>query len=250
MSEIYVFKDKALEEIDAIQSEIGDIYSIINYIGNVTTPSQNSVSFSSSRTWTCPEGVTKVCALLQSGGQGGYSIGCLNGKDQSGSSADDYMQMSCSATKSGRATLVKNIKVVPGQTYDIVVGAGGTAGVADLTDATNGTIVKSPAGEMGGESSAFGYSSEDTSLTKLYQYTTSPTLKTQWLYNNGSGSSLTQYNEVTGSTSVPYYSLTDTLDLYNGANAYYNSQKAGSVNGKTYRDSQGKGASGRVMLFY
>lgn len=74
-------------------------------------------SFISSNTWVAPAGVTSVEYLVVGGGGGGggaYDTGSAGGGG-------------------GGLVLYGTLSVVPGETYSIVVGAGGTGGTADRT---------------------------------------------------------------------------------------------------------------------
>jgi trimeric autotransporter adhesin len=98
-----------------------------NSSGIVERPKVN-IGFSSSTTWTCPTGVTKIYIELwgASGGGGGGSgaytnNGCMvwNGLGWSGS-------MGGSGGSGGYNS--DTVSVVPGQTYSLIVGIGGSGG--------------------------------------------------------------------------------------------------------------------------
>jgi hypothetical protein len=75
-------------------------------------------------TWTCPDGVTSVCAVAVGGGGGGGTGGSNMFQSYSGGG--------------GGLGWKNNIPVIPGQTYTVVVGAGGVAAAEQLTSPMNG----------------------------------------------------------------------------------------------------------------
>ncbi|GHU60672.1 hypothetical protein FACS1894171_2450 [Clostridia bacterium] len=93
-------------------------------------PYANSQTFNSSGTWRCPAGVTKVDVWLVGGG--------------GSSQYDNYVAYGGGG---GYTRLVQNITVSPNSNYSVAVGAGGSGPASG-----NGTF------NLGGQSSAFGYS--------------------------------------------------------------------------------------------
>ncbi len=99
---------------------------------------KNKAAFTSSGTWVCPAGITRVFLRIVGGGGGGggcdeiYRLSYTPGTGGGGGSA---------------AALETLVEVSPGTSYSIVVGAGGTGG--STTAASGGT---------GGTSSALGIS--------------------------------------------------------------------------------------------
>lgn len=78
-----------------------------------------------STNWTCPDGVFDIIVMLVGGGGGGQSA--VNTTDGSGG-------------QGGRAIIVHNVSVIPGNSYKITIGSGGNAN------------------SNGGTTTAFGYS--------------------------------------------------------------------------------------------
>jgi len=78
-----------------------------------------------SHTWTAPEGVTAVAAVAIGGGGGGTGGAVDGGEAMSGGGG-------------GGLGWNNNITVVPGQTYNLVVGEGGAGSATRRRDANNG----------------------------------------------------------------------------------------------------------------
>lgn len=87
----------------------------------------------SSKSWTCPDGVILISALIVGGGGGGGD----RGKGSIGGGGG----------QGGEAILVRDIKVIPGNEYEIIIGAGGERGWSALGDD----------GSKGGNTTAFGF---------------------------------------------------------------------------------------------
>lgn len=101
---------------------------------------QNAVFLTSSQSWVCPEGVTKILLTLQGGGGGGGS--CLpywNG----------YSAGSGNQGLAGDYVLSVPLIVTPGTSYYVTIGGGGPAGVIDNPSGT----YQEPAGHAGGVTS-------------------------------------------------------------------------------------------------
>ena len=112
----------------------------------------NSAEFLESGTWVCPEGVYRVAALIQNGGSGSPGASVCSVFE----SPYTYGTRISSSGRAGNVSLVHNIPVTPGESYPIIIGAGGAAGAKPTTyNYTTGYVIK-PAG-AGGMSSAFGY---------------------------------------------------------------------------------------------
>lgn len=100
----------------------------------------STVDFTSSGTWVCPQGVTKVIAFGYGGGAGGDAYGLA------GPNPDAILYHKPAAQSS-----VLFLSVTPGTTYDIIVGAGGSGASssnAGFVSGSNGsnTIFKILAG--------------------------------------------------------------------------------------------------------
>ena len=87
-----------------------------------STPSLQTVVFASSGSWTAPTGVTKIFAYCIGGGGGGGGTGLAD----------------VNAIAGGGGLAVGELTVVPGTTYTITVGAGGT-GSNTTTGGSGGT---------------------------------------------------------------------------------------------------------------
>ncbi|MDL2288260.1 hypothetical protein LJC32_02645 [Oscillospiraceae bacterium OttesenSCG-928-F05] len=136
-----VEQDAVLEEIET--NVVAEVQAVKDFLSTLTTasyavcPYANREEIKSSRAWVCPEGVTKLDAVLVGGGGGGV-IGDSNGSSGGGG---------------GYFKVVKNIAVTPGTSYPIVVGTGGSAGTASTVGGTGGTTSafgSTAAGGLGG----------------------------------------------------------------------------------------------------
>ena len=88
--------------------------------------------FSSSGTWTCPAGVTRIWVLAQGGGAGGNG-----GRNTTGQN---------SILSAGTSPYLVQLNVTPNTTYSITIGSGGagggnrTSGVANASPGGNTTF--------------------------------------------------------------------------------------------------------------
>lgn len=99
-----------------------------NQLSNSIKPYKLLEKITSSKRWVCPDGVFYITALIVGGGGGGAVTDWRAGGGQGG----------C-------CMLVRDIKVVPGQEYSIVIGTGGTAGRLSVSPS------------KGGDTKAFGF---------------------------------------------------------------------------------------------
>jgi hypothetical protein len=151
---------------------ISDAEFLANYApSGAITGYQNRVVITSGSTWTVPEGVTEIRAVLIGGGSGGQAG--YNG--QSGESGGDYPKLSYhhandedspelfeyngnagdggeggQAGQGGKVVDTGVLSVTPGQTFNLSIGAGGSGGSA------NGA-----AGASGGDTEFGAYSTEN-----------------------------------------------------------------------------------------
>ena len=202
----------------------------------VPRPALKKDTFSSEGTftWTCPEDVHKVSAYILGGSQGGYSA-YLSGK------WDTTVYATMGEGTSGNAFLKEDIPVIPGQSYEIVVGAGGIASA--VTDAQKETITQgsgkvvfsSGLGTAGSPSTAFGYSSENTPRLHYYKRA------------QNTSSSATKFTPATLSGSeVNIFEEGGTINGSNGAPG-----KNYSTYDNTYFHSEKQdGKSGKVVIYY
>lgn len=84
------------------------------YNGLAAPPGEHYYYNPGSYTWVCPAGVFSICVVCIGGGGGGFQF--------------DFMGVPFAVQGGGGGTLAykNNFTVVPGQGYDLVVGAGGT----------------------------------------------------------------------------------------------------------------------------
>ena len=78
----------------------------------VAPPGSDSYTTAGTFTWVAPVGVTKVSVVAVGGGQGGYGGYINSGGGGAG----------------GRLRFINNFTVTPGNSYSVVVGAGGAGG--------------------------------------------------------------------------------------------------------------------------
>ena len=89
----------------------GNVYLGAYGSGNVFTATAGvKLGYSSSSTWVCPTGITEIQVELFGGAGGGGSPGSPNGSGGNGGDGGYIKQV---------------VTVVPGQVYDITIGAGG-----------------------------------------------------------------------------------------------------------------------------
>jgi hypothetical protein len=122
---------------------------------------QNTAVFTSSGTWTVPQGVTTILVSGCAAGGGGGGGGTTN---SSGGSA-----VSGAGGGAGQSVIKKSISVIPGHSLSITIGAGGAGGAGGAAGGSNGAT-----GGAGGN-------------TVLYDSTSSTTLLTLTGGNGGGG---------------------------------------------------------------
>ena len=101
----------------------------IDWTNSVNTNEQKKIGWSDAGTytWTAPEGVTNITLTLSGAGGGG-----------GGSRYTSYNAADGGAGGRGNKETYDNIEVIPGETYSIVVGKGGTAGKSGNINPTGG----------------------------------------------------------------------------------------------------------------
>ncbi|WP_455820592.1 glycine-rich domain-containing protein [Pseudomonas cerasi] len=98
--------------------------SINAALSNLTIGIRNSMTFPTTTTWTCPDGVTTVYVdACAAGGGGGYSASGNAGAGGGGG---------------GQAVIRRVITVVPGTMYTITIGGPGTGGTSSSVNGTQG----------------------------------------------------------------------------------------------------------------
>lgn len=102
---------------------------------------QSPSVFTTSGTWTCPQGVTTIQVEAWGGGAGGRSTANTNGHVGGGGGGGAYARRNA-------------ITVVPGATYTITVGTGGAANTAGTasTATINGVTITAAGGSVGAAS--------------------------------------------------------------------------------------------------
>jgi len=123
-------------------------------------PKGTKIGFSASTTWTCPAGVTQITVELWGGaGGGGGSAGGMVGycgywwNCYPGNIGAGFCLRSIDGAKGGNGGYTKAvINVVPGNSYSINIGAGGTGGIAGPAPSTTSNSVGGTGG-IGGTSS-------------------------------------------------------------------------------------------------
>lgn len=104
-------------------SGIWDLQAVLESASQfVAPPGQQEYTTPGTYSWTAPAGVTSVSVVAVGGGGGGVATNGLGGNGGSG----------------GGLGWKNNITVVPGQSYTVVVGSGGTALNSGTTGATAG----------------------------------------------------------------------------------------------------------------
>jgi hypothetical protein len=124
---------------------------------------QNTVVFTSSGSWTVPQGVTTILVSGCAGGGGGGGGGTTNSSTGGA--------VSGAGGGAGQSVIKKSISVTPGHTITITIGSGGSGGAGGAAGGNNGAI-----GGNGGS-------------TVLYDSTSSTTLLTLTGGSGGSGGS-------------------------------------------------------------
>lgn len=145
--------DSALSSInslnpgDAKESSVQSILSKLNDSGNSGNLFSHGIAeYTSAGTynWVCPDGVYLITALLASGGGAGGGSVNVN------TSYNNVNKHGSGAGGSAGNVLIAKIRVVPGETYTLTVGAGGTGGKGVVY---NGTWNGASSGSNGGDTS-------------------------------------------------------------------------------------------------
>ena len=130
----------------------GTVMAKINHI--IKRDNENhgfkEITTAGTTSWTCPEGVYMVYVTAQ-GGQGGGGGGGGTSYELSGSK--QYVYVGGGGGSGGLSPIITAIlPVIPGQTYSITVGAGGTEGTGGTAGVGNagGTTSAATAGSAGG----------------------------------------------------------------------------------------------------
>lgn len=131
--------------VEDLRQRVTFMEPLVNDPPYVFSPFTASKVFTASGTWVCPAGVKKVSVWLVDGGEG--SRGARYSKSYSGNGAGGGIYGLMPDGARGRMGLVRNFNAVPGVSYTVMVGSGGSAGVAP--NSGNG----SSAGGAGGKSS-------------------------------------------------------------------------------------------------
>jgi hypothetical protein len=97
-----------------------------------------NTGFTTSGTWTCPAGVTSIMVQLWGGGGGGSQATGSTGCYFAGGSCG-YRQGACGGAGGSGGYNRAIISVIPGNSYSITVGSGGSGGAASV-DGTDGQI--------------------------------------------------------------------------------------------------------------
>lgn len=111
---------------------------ILAFISPIISFGQTTVTYTSTGSWTCPQGVTSVKVEAIGGGAGARSTANTNGHVTGGGG--------------GGAYAVRNsITVVPGNTYNFTIGAGGASNTAgqNTTATINGVTITARGGSLG-----------------------------------------------------------------------------------------------------
>lgn len=125
-------------KIEAIGIGNNTSYNSINNFSNSNYPSifNSPITFSTPGTysWTVPPGVTNICIEAWGGGGRGGS-GLSNGQPGGGGGGGGYAYQ-C-------------FTVIPGTTYNVIVGAGGTVGIGTGGSSSFGTLITVNGGLVG-----------------------------------------------------------------------------------------------------
>lgn len=133
-----VFVDVNDAEFDATLLSTGEL---VPSTGIVPQPGSDSLTFTSSGSWTAPACITSVTVQAWGAGGGGSTItgiGIHGGGGGGGAYASGI------------------VSVTPGTTYNIVVGTGGAASTAGGKSSFNGTLIVAAGGSGGTNNSATG----------------------------------------------------------------------------------------------
>ena len=122
---------------------------------STTIPVGVRIGFSASTTWTCPAGVTQIILELWGGGGGGsgssyVSSSCYKLRSYNGCTAGNTYSGLPGATGGSGGYIKQVVTVVPGNSYSIVIGSGGTGGSGGIASSTSGNA------GTAGNSSSFG----------------------------------------------------------------------------------------------
>jgi hypothetical protein len=122
--------------------------------GNTYTP-QTRIGFDQSTTWTCPAGITEITVEVWGaggGGGGGAGIswaGSFNYTGYLNSMPNNLISRAGGSGGNGGYNKVK-VSVVPGQTYAVTIGGGGSPGAGGLTPSCYGCPSTGGNGSNGG----------------------------------------------------------------------------------------------------
>jgi hypothetical protein len=114
------------------------IFFVLAFLSPILSFGQTTITYTTSGSWTCPQGVTSVQVEAIGGGAGGRSSANTNGHVTGGGGGGAYSKRN-------------SITVNPGTTYSFTVGAGGASDTAGLnTTATiNGVTIIARGGSLG-----------------------------------------------------------------------------------------------------
>lgn len=128
---------------------------VISYVGTGTLVdtrlTHGMAVFTESGPWTCPDGITEA-----------YITECGAGAGGGGASGTTSYRGAGGGGGGGQAYLKHAVTVVPGQTYNIVIGAGGTGGSVspgaggDGGDTSFGSLLTAAGGKGGGKATSSG----------------------------------------------------------------------------------------------
>jgi hypothetical protein len=180
--------------------------------GSAATASQGvRIGFQSSTTWTCPAGITQIKAELWGGAGGGGSGSGVSAGYGFYVGFTNQMNANTTSSTGGKGGnggyTVTNLTVIPGQTYALTVGAGGTGGQSAYV--TSGVYYNATNGTNGGQTSfsnlanapggTYGSSGTSTSATVPYASTAVNGI-------NGTNGTVTGTNSITIPNSTSPYS--------------------------------------------
>lgn len=224
----------------------------ILFLRDFTTPTSGKTEFTTkgTRTWACPNNVTRVSVYIQGGGQGGQR-GVNKGM------ANNYYTAGCVLTaSSGRAVLVHNIKVTPGERYAITVGGGGAIGGEPIDDGD--MVYFGPVGAMGESSSAFGYTSDDEESDNIFVHQYVRYRDEGWYSYEESTSEITERCQNVINNSMAPKLVGSTRNRYVSEGVYsYKNGAVGKISGtvRGYNTgfvefNSGAGNPGIVIIYY